>query len=92
MKRIIYKIFTHFGLFCQKNEYWVHIKDIEIDKLMDKRISEMEYHYELSYWMEHGEFRTHIILDKNFVLKKGYINYLIAEEYGVKLIPVFFEN
>lgn len=91
MKKFIYQIGNALGLLKQGNEYWVNTNDIMIqDSLINKRFDEIEWHYKLSYWVEHGDFDSHIVLNHNFVLVKGYINYLIAKEYNLKSIPVIF--
>lgn len=85
-KKFIFK--KNYNVGC---EYWVNMKDIEIQEDFEKhkpRIFKMKQKED--WYSKHGSFQSSIILNRDFVLVNGYTSYLIAEKYGLGKVPVYF--
>lgn len=74
-------------------EYWVNIKDIEIQNNFQKHKPHGSKLYKKYNWyLKHGTFQSPIILNRDFVLIDGYTSYLIAEKCKLGKVPVYFVN
>lgn len=72
-------------------EYWVSIKDIEIQEdFKNHKPSKQKLNKKYDWYSKHGEFQSPIILNRDFVLIDGYTSYLIAENYNLGKVPVYF--
>lgn len=86
LKKFIFKKFHETGY-----EYWINMKDIEIQKDFEKhkpRIFKMKQKED--WYSQHGIFQSPIVLNRDFVLVDGYTSYLIAEKYDLGKVPVYF--
>lgn len=73
-------------------EYWVNLCEIKINPQFTKsppRSTKMAQKY--NWYCKYGEFQSPIVLDHNFVLIDGYTSYLIAKEFDLEKVPVYFE-
>lgn len=82
-----------FRLFTKKLEceYWVRLSDIVITENFLKH-SPNKYKLAQKYdWYEkNGEFQSPIILNKNYELVDGYTSYIIAKDFDLGKVPVYF--
>lgn len=91
MKGIIRFIKKLFGIYESGYEYWVYIKDININpSWRETQINKNKLKRKMEYWFRTGEFESQIILDKNFNLIDGYSSSYIAESNGIDKVPVYF--
>ena len=93
MKRIINKLKRLFSIYEDGYEYYVDFNDIIITAQFSEskpRYRKMEEKF--NYYLQTGELPSPIILKRDFTLIDGYISYLICEAYGIRKVPVFFEE
>ena len=72
-------------------EYIVNIKDIKIDfQFKIHPPHRLKYQARKKYYIENGTFYSKILLDQDFILVDGYTSYLIAKEFKLDKVPVYF--
>lgn len=72
-------------------EYQVPLKDIKIPAAFAKtKIRNVKWQRKVAYYERTGELESTILLSKDFTLVDGYSSYLIAKEYGIETVPVYF--
>lgn len=89
--KLINKIKGLFGKYESGCEYWVDLKDIDIqiDFLRTHpRHEKMERKWD--YYRATGEFESPILLNRDFELVNGYTSYLIAKTENMHKVPVYF--
>ena len=88
----IRQLFTRFGYYGSKGEYYVKRTEVRIPYEFRRHpIGRKKWERKLAYWKEHGEFESKIIVHRrDWMLLDGYSSYRIAEEYDIEKIPVYF--
>lgn len=81
------------GMYKPGHEYWVYIEDIKIKpEFAASRIKPDKWMKKLSYFRKTGELESTILLNNDWELIDGYSSYLIAVEFGLGKVPVYFVN
>ena len=91
MKNFIRFIKRIFGVYETGCEYWVYLRDIKISPEFERtspRFKKMGEKW--SYYRNTGEFKSPIILNRDFVLIDGYTSYIIAKKSEMDKVPVYF--
>ncbi|MCM1500422.1 MAG: hypothetical protein NC124_18325 [Clostridium sp.] len=74
-------------------EYWVKTRDIKVNPEWIKiLIEKVKFPQENRYWHHTGEFKSKILLDKDFNLIDGYNSVRIARINDIDKVPVYFVN
>lgn len=91
MKRIIRYIKSPFGKYESGHEYWVYTKDIKVPKYFKlTRIGTKKWNHKMGYWLRTDEFKSKILIDRDFNLVDGYSTYKICKLKNIDKVPVYF--
>lgn len=81
------------GIYKPGYEYWVYIEDIKIKtEFAVSKIKPEKWTKKFSYFIKTGELESTILLNNDWELIDGYSSYLIAVEFGLGKVPVYFVN
>lgn len=80
-----------FKKYKPNHKYWINLSEIKILPSFEKtppKPRKMKEKYD--YYNKTGKFHSPIILDKQFYLVDGYTSYIIAKNYKINKVPVYF--
>lgn len=73
-------------------EYWINLSEIIITKeFAEHKPRKIKMSKKYNWYLKHGKFQSPIMLNHDFVLIDGYTSYLIAKEFDIGKVPVYFE-
>lgn len=91
MRKFNREIKRLFGIYEKDVPYMVNLKKIVIQPSFLKTHPDKYKMKQKRWYYRHcGEFESHILLTKDYVLKNGYTSYIIAKENNLKKVPVYF--
>lgn len=72
-------------------EYIIDISKIKVrSDFLQTQIGQKKWLRKLNYFKRTGEFESKIILSQDNLLLDGYSTYLIAKEFGLDKVPVWY--
>lgn len=75
----------------EDKQYWININKITIPEDFElHRPKKNKMFQKRRYFHKYGEFESRIILNQNYRLVDGYTSLLIAKEFDLGKVPVYF--